>query len=97
VPQATIDRMVALNVQDAELFSLWNSGEIDRGEWITRKAPGSAELDRLKQQLRQFSRDEQQQANSQIKGLTEARIALLKPQWQAKAVAFKRQSGRKPC
>src|SRR5438045_3745723 len=91
VPQATIERIVALNVQFEEGRYLWQSGQIDDHTWSVRQEPITTERNTLSQQLRKFSADEQKQANSQIDGLAKARLALLKPQWQAQAAAFKGQ------
>ena len=91
VPQATIERIVALNVQAQEVRYLRNSGQIDINASTLRLNAIGAEFNTLSQQLRQFSADDQKRANSQIQGLTKTRLALLEPQWQAQADAFKRQ------
>jgi len=91
VPQATIERIVALNVQFEEGRYLWQSSQIDDHTWSVRQEPITTERNTLLQLLRKVSADEQKQANSQIDGLTKARLALLRPQWQAQAAAFKGQ------
>jgi type IV secretory pathway TraG/TraD family ATPase VirD4 len=91
VPQATIERIVELNVHATEGRYLRNSEQIDYQTWSLRQDAIDAELKTLWQQLRQFSADDQKQAESQIQGLIKARLATLTPQWEAKADAFKRQ------
>jgi len=91
VPQATIEQIVALNVQEAEARYLNRSGQIDDQEWSARRNANRTERRVIDQQLRQFTAAEQRQANSQIDGLTKARLATLEPQWNAKAEELKRQ------
>jgi len=91
VPQAIIDRFVELNVQESEARYLNHSGQIDNATWGARGGAIDAERGTLNQQFRQYSPDEQRQAQSQIDGLTKARLATLEPQWDAKAAAFKQQ------
>ncbi len=89
VPQATVDQFVALNVQMEEVGYLRHSGQIDLREWSARVGAIKAERKVLDQQLRQFTADEQRKANSEVRGLTEARLALLRPQWQTKTDALR--------
>jgi len=91
LPQATIDEIVTLTVRRAETTALWNGNEIDRNELTARLNAVDAGLRSLQQQIRALSTDDQRQVNNQIKGLTEARLALLRPQWQAKADALRRE------
>src|SRR6202158_2062873 len=91
VPQSTIERIVALNIQATENQYLLNSGQIDNPAWTLRQNGIDAELKTLSQQFRQFSADDQKQADNEIQGLVRARLATLKPQWEARADAFKRQ------
>lgn len=91
IPQTTIDRIVALTVQRYEASFLWNTDQVDRSVWIERRDAIEQELKPLLQQVRALDKDQQQQVNSQITGLTEARLALAKPLWQAKRDAFQRE------
>src|ERR1700693_3949496 len=74
VPQTLIDRLAELNVQQAETDYLRSSEQIDRVAASDRSKAIDAEQRTLGQQFRQFSPDQQRQANSQIDGLTKARL-----------------------
>ncbi len=91
VPEATIERIVTLNVQTAEGNYLWHSGQMDEHAWRLRQNAIDAELSTLSQHLQQFSADDQKQADTQIQGLLKTRLATLKPQWEARAAALQRQ------
>lgn len=91
IAQATIDRIVELTVQRYEASFLWSTDQVDRSVWIERRDAIEQELKPLLQQVRALDKDQQQRVNSQITGLTEARLALAKPLWQAKRDAFQRE------
>lgn len=91
VPQETIDQIVSLRVQLAEVRHLNHSGQMDDSTWSARRSAINAELRALGQQFRQFSADDQRQADSQIDGLTKARLSTLEPQWNAKGEEFQRK------
>src|ERR1035437_3094403 len=70
VPNTTIRRIVDLNVQMAEGRYLRDSNQIDEQTWRLRQDPIATERNTLLQQLRQFSADEQKQADDRIQLLT---------------------------
>jgi len=87
VPQDTIHRIVTLNLQIAEARYLRDSNQIDEPAWHLRQDPLAAERNTLLQQLRQFSADDQKQADSQIQNLTKVSVAAHERQWRAQAAA----------
>ncbi len=91
VPDATIQRIVELNVQTEENRFLRNNQQIDIHTFYLRSTAIDPELKTLYRQLAQFPADEQQQAKSQIEGLTKLRLATLVPQLQARAAQFRQQ------
>lgn len=91
VPQGTVERIAVLNIQATELRFLSNSAQIDDRTAGLRQAPIDAELATLWQEVRQYAENDQQDAERKITGLTNARLALLMPQWQAKAEQVKEQ------
>jgi hypothetical protein len=91
VPDTTIERIAALNVQIAEIRSLNYSSQIDDHTAGLRQAPIDAELATLWQEVRRFPRNKLRDAESKIRGLTSARLALVQPQWAAKAEEVKQQ------
>ena len=92
VPQATIERIAAINVEIREIGYLRQNQQLDNAAWGVRRDALGAELKTLQNQLRPFSADEQRQANSQIDGLIKARLAVLEPQWQKKTEDLKQQA-----
>src|ERR1700722_5189566 len=91
VPDATVQRIAEINVQLAEIDYLWNSNQIEDHARTTRRAPLEEELGTLNQELRQFSPDEQRNAARQVQGLTQARLAILEPEWQRTIEARRRE------
>lgn len=90
-PDAIIQRIVELNIQETEGLYLRNSRQIDDNTFNLRHNAASDELKALWKQIRQLPAGDQQQATSRIDGLTKARRATLEPQWQAKAEQSRRQ------
>jgi hypothetical protein len=91
LPDATIQRIVELKVQTEENRFLRNHSQIDDHTFYLRSQAIDPELKTLYRQVGLLSADQQRQANSQIDGLVNARLATLVPQWQASAAQFKQQ------
>jgi type IV secretion system protein VirD4 len=88
LPEATINRIVDLKVQTAEIqywIANYPPGQYNRDTFDIRTRNIDAELKTLNQQLGRLSAGDQRQANSEIDRLTKARLATLVPQWQASA------------
>ncbi|MGH7487653.1 MAG: hypothetical protein ACREMY_18920, partial [bacterium] len=64
VPDATIQRIVALNVQATEDIVLRNNRQIDDQTWKLRKTAINAEIHTLTEQIRKFPEDERRRALS---------------------------------
>ena len=90
VSQSLIDREVELRVQQTELRVLRNSGQIDSAEYSRRNKPLDQESKTILKSLsKQVPSTEYRTITDQISAQTKARVAVLEPQWQAQADAFK--------
>ncbi len=84
-PDATIQRIVELNVQMNEARYLRNSRQIDSAAFSVRRRAIDAELDPLVRELRRLPAAEFKRIGSELDGLIRARLSTLEPQWAAKA------------
>lgn len=92
VPEATIRRIVELKVQAEENRLLFfEYQQIDHATNTRRTRAIDAELKTLYRPINRLPRDAQRQTQDEINGLLRARLAILLPQWQARAEAFKKQ------
>jgi type IV secretion system protein VirD4 len=89
VPDATIQRLAEISVQNAEIHFLWSTSQIDGTTRSEREKPLDAEYKTLMKQVQQFPSSVQQQAQQQINGIAQTRLSLLQPQWQKQADAAK--------
>ncbi len=84
-PDATMQRIVELNVQMNEARYLRNSRQIDSAAFSVRRRAIDAELDPLVRALRRLPAAEFKRIDSELDGLIRARLSTLEPQWAAKA------------
>lgn len=84
VDDALIQRYADLNVQAQEIRYLRDSNQIDGPTYTARREANYNETRALDKQLVQLSFDAQRQARNKIDALTQARLATLRPQWDAK-------------
>ncbi|HEV2349284.1 MAG TPA: type IV secretory system conjugative DNA transfer family protein [Terriglobia bacterium] len=89
VPDATIQSIVNLNVKTAEIRYLYDSGQIDETTWRARGVAIDSDMYAEWRVLTGYSPAEQNQAKSQINGLTKLRLETLQPGWDAKIAVAK--------
>lgn len=92
MPQATAQQIAALQVHISELQYLYNTHQIDARAFGTQRISTQAKINGLWKPYRTLPAPEQQSATSEIQGTVQARLAILQPQWQAKARQLAQQA-----
>lgn len=92
MPQATAEQIAALQVHTSELQYLYSTHQIDARAFGAQRVSTQAKINSLWKPYRTLPASEQQSAISEIQGTVQARLAILQPQWQAKAQQLAQQA-----